>query len=183
MHVSAVFSKQNFPNQNTRKTIAGILYVYVIVVVCWGNGKPWTTTAAYLLYYQVLTLSSRLAPAQRTQDDTHYQVYFTWSRVLILLLVYYLLLLKKCPKSKVKKHSFAINYTFIHRISHSSEWFQAPEYICLVVTPTVLVVRPTFSVARDHSPSDEQPDPTETAGQGATARLVYLVWTDVGFAA
>ena len=57
--------------------------------------------------------------------------------------------------------------------------------ICLqvVVTPTVLVVRPTFSVARDHSPSDEQPDPTETAGQGATARLVYLVWTDVGFAA
>ena len=134
LHVSAVFSKQNFPNQNTRKTIAGILYVYVIVVVCWGNGKPWTTTAAYLLYYQVLTLSSRLAPAQRTQDDTHYQVYFTWSRVLILLLVYYLLLLKKCPKSKVKKHSFAINYTFIHRISHSSEWFQAPEYICLVVT-------------------------------------------------
>ena len=53
--------------------------------------------------------------------------------------------------------------------------------ICLqvVVTPTVLVVRPTFSVARDHSPSDEQPDPRETAGQAATARLSYLVWTDV----
>ena len=55
--------------------------------------------------------------------------------------------------------------------------------ICRAVTPTVLVVRPTFSVARDHSLSDEQPDPTETAGQAATAQAYYLVWTDVGFAA
>ena len=42
--------------------------------------------------------------------------------------------------------------------------------VCLV-DPTVLVVRPTFSVASDHSPSDEQPDSTEAAGQAATARL------------
>ena len=44
-----VFCKQNFPNQKTRKTIALYVYVYVMVVVSWGNGKPWTTTAAYLL--------------------------------------------------------------------------------------------------------------------------------------
>ena len=43
--------------------------------------------------------------------------------------------------------------------------------------------RPIFSVARYHSPSDEQADPTEIAGQAATAPLAYLVWTDVGFAA
>ena len=90
--ICAVFSQQNFPNHNTRKTIAGILYVYVMVLVCWGNGKPWTTTATYLLKYYLL--SSRLAPAQRTQHNTHSQVYFTWSRVLVLLLVYCLLLLK-----------------------------------------------------------------------------------------
>ena len=94
--ICAVFSQQNFPNHNTRKTIAGILYVYVMVLVCWGNGKPWTTTAACLLNYYLL--SSRLSPAQRTQDDTPYQVDFTWSRVLVLLLVYCLLLLKQCPK-------------------------------------------------------------------------------------
>ena len=90
--ICAVFSQQNFPNHNTRKTIAGILYVYVMVLVCWGNGKPWTTTATYLLKYYLL--SSRLAPAQRTQHNAHSQVYFTWSRVLVLLLVYCLLLLK-----------------------------------------------------------------------------------------
>ena len=39
--------------------------------------------------------------------------------------------------------------------------------VCIAVTPTVLAVRPTFSVARDHSPSDEQPDPTEPAGHQA----------------
>ena len=54
--------------------------------------------------------------------------------------------------------------------------------VCLAVTPTVLVVRPTFSVSRDHSPTDEQLDRTETAGQAATARLAYLDCTDVGFA-
>ena len=27
--ICAVFSRQNFPNQKTRKTIAGILYVYI----------------------------------------------------------------------------------------------------------------------------------------------------------
>ena len=67
--------------------------------------------------------------------------------------------------------------------SNTQQWFQAPEYVCLVVTPTVLVIGPTFSVARDHSPSDEQPDPTRIVGQAATAPLAYLVWTDVGFAA
>ena len=90
--------------------------------------------------------------------------------------------------SKVKKHQFAVNYTFMYRISakkartNTQRWFQAPEYVCLVVTPTVLAVRPAFFVARDHSPSDEQPDLTETAGQAATARLAYLIWTDMGFA-
>ena len=54
--------------------------------------------------------------------------------------------------------------------------------VCLVA-PTVLVVRPTFSVVRDHSPSDEQPDSTEAAGQAATARPASLVGTGVGFAA
>ena len=42
--------------------------------------------------------------------------------------------------------------------------------VCLAVTPTVLVVRPTFAMASDHSRSDDHPDPTETAGQVATAR-------------
>ena len=60
------------------RSLVFFVYVHVMVVVCWGNGKPWTTTAAYLLNYYLL--SSRIAPAQRTQDDTHYQVYLTWSR-------------------------------------------------------------------------------------------------------
>ena len=85
----------------------------------------------------LLLLSSRLAPAQRTHDDTYnQQVYLTcWSRVLVLvlLLVYCLLLL---VVSKVEKHYFAINYTFIYsRISAKTtrtniqRWFQAPQCI------------------------------------------------------
>ena len=88
-----ILYEQNFPNQTQgSQSLVFYIYVYVMVVVCWGNGKPWTTTAACLLNYYLL--SSRLSPAQRTQDDTPYQVYFTWSRVLVLLLVYCLLLLK-----------------------------------------------------------------------------------------
>ena len=45
----AVFSKRNFPNQNTKE--ANRWYVYLMVVVSWGDGKLWTTTAAYLLYH------------------------------------------------------------------------------------------------------------------------------------
>ena len=72
------------------------------------------------------------------------------------------------------QRSFAINYTFIHRISattrsNTQKWFQAPESLSLAVKSTVLVVHPTLSVARDHSPGDEQPDPT------ATARLILNI--------
>ena len=63
---------------------------YVMVVVYWGEGEIMDIDSSYYDY----VLSSRLAPAQKTQDDTPYQVYFTWPRVLVPLLVYCLLLLK-----------------------------------------------------------------------------------------
>ena len=152
-----------------------------------------------------------LATCTRTEDSTiHNQL---WC-IDCLLLSYTAVVV-----SKAKKHYFAINYTFKHRISRkqptatrdsSSSRLQSmyschiqqqqcpklrnitlqlttlsnigsPENnpqqhvtavvpgsrVCIAVTPTVLAVRPTFSVARDHSPSDEQPDPTEPAGHQA----------------
>ena len=52
--ICAVFFKPHFPNQNERKTIADILYVYVIVVVCDGatgnlgqRQKPTYLTTTY----------------------------------------------------------------------------------------------------------------------------------------
>ena len=66
------FSKYNFPNQNTRKTITGAYDVYVMVDILWGEPEIMDNDSS--LPTIILPLTEH-ATCTRTEDRTKHTIF------------------------------------------------------------------------------------------------------------